>query len=402
VVGGTATVLMLATGSLVYGLTVVFDPIQAELGASTLLVSLGFGLRSEVGGLAAPLVGSALDRVGPTPVVRTGVVLASSGCLLLSFTTSFWHFVPAMLLIAVGTTASGGQVGNYAAASWFRVRRARAMSLMTLGGAAGGLFALLMGVGVDSIGWRSTLRLLAVVILVGGLGLSRFVRARPAGHPEPIDGFQLPGEGDKRSSDWEIPWAVALRSRAFKMLIGFNLGVDFSRLAYLTHLANFVVTDLGATAVVGGGVVTASTISSVPGRLLSGFFADRLPLRFVAAATMAPFLVGIALLAFATEPWHAFVAASFGGIGFGASVPVRPALYVSYFGLRAFGKIMGIGRLASTTGGFLGSALVGLLVDRSGGDYTIGWLVTLGVCAVAMPVALLATPPVDLQRRYAL
>ena len=115
---------------------------------------------------------------------------------------------------------------------------------------------------------------------------------------------------------------------------------------------------------------------------------------------MAPFVVGTALLALATEPWHAYVAAVFGGIGFGASVPVRPAMYVEFFGLAAFGRVMGLGRLASTTGGFFGGALVGLLIDRADGSYSGAWALVSFVALLSMPLVLLVRPPTALQERY--
>ncbi|MFT5530088.1 MAG: sugar phosphate permease [Candidatus Poriferisodalaceae bacterium] len=400
VVGGSASVLLLATGSLVYGLGVVFEPIKTELALSTFTVSILFSLRSEVGGIAAPFVGMALDRVGPQSVVRVGVTISAAGCLLLSFATGLWVFVPAMLLIAVGQTAGGGQVGNHAVASWFRRRRGRAMSAMTLGGAAGGLVAVVVGVGVNSIGWRATLRILAVVILIGGHLLARFVRSRPLDHHQPIDGYRFEGENPTTSSDWDIPFGEAVRSKAFRLLLMYNIVTDFSRLAYLTHLANFVASDLGGSASMAGVVVGVSGVASIPGRLGSGYFADRMPVRVVAAATMVPFIGGVALLSVATEPWHAVVAAVLGGIGFGASVPVRPALYVNYFGMSIFGRIMGTGRLLSTTGGAAGGAIVGLMVDRNDGSYSAAWLVALAVGALSIPLALLAKPPTELHERY--
>ena len=144
----SAAVVFFAVSSVVYGLGVIFEPLRNELGWSTLVVSIGFSLRSEVGGVAAPFVGAALDRYGVLPVVRLGIGTSAVGVLLLSYAHSHWVFFTAVTLLAVGTTAAGGQVGHFATASWFRARRARAMSLMTLGGALGGVFSFLMALGV--------------------------------------------------------------------------------------------------------------------------------------------------------------------------------------------------------------------------------------------------------------
>ena len=397
----SAAVTLVAVGSVVYGFGAIFEPLRNELGWSAFVVSLGFALRSEVGGIAAPLVGMALDTVGPRTVVRAGVLASSLGVLLLSFTQELWQFFPAVALIAVGSTASGGQVGHHAVASWFRVRRARAMSFMTLGGAMGGFFSVIVAVGVDRIGWRATLRVLAVGIVVLGLLVSRWVRARPAQHPQPIDGIELAdGEVPRAAVEWNVPYRDAIRSAAFRRIVAFNVGADFARLAYLTHLVAFVERDLGARPVAAGAALTVSTVASFVGRLGAGHLADRFPVQLVSGTTMLPFACGTTLLALASEPWHAYVAAVLGGIGFGASVPVRPAMYVEFFGLTAFGRVMGLGRLASTTGGFFGGSLVGLLVDRYDGSYAAAWVVVTVVCLASVPAVLLARPPRDLQERH--
>ena len=396
----SATVTAVAVGSVAYGLGAIFEPIRTELGWSTLFVSLGFGLRSEVGGLAAPLVGSALDSVGPRRVARAGVLVSTAGILSLSYVQTRWQFLPAMALIAIGSTAAGGQVGHHAVATWFKARRGRAMSLMTLGGAAGGLSSVLVATGVESVGWRVPLRWMALAMLVFGLALTRWIRARPVHHPQPIDGVELASGSPTRAVEWNVPYREAIRSSAFARILSFNLAADFGRLAYLTHLVAFVDRDLGSAGVAAGVTLTVSTLASAPGRVASGFLIDRYPVRRVAAVTMAPFAVGTLLLALSTEPWHAYGAAVLGGIGFGASIPVRPAMYVEYFGLASFGRIMGMGRLASTTAGFLGGVSVGWIVDRADGSYTIGWLVVTAVVLASIPLMLAARPPDDLQAQF--
>ncbi|MFQ3315672.1 MAG: MFS family permease [Candidatus Poriferisodalaceae bacterium] len=397
----SAAVVFFAVGSVVYGLGVIFEPLRNELGWSTLVVSIGFSLRSEVGGVAAPFVGAALDRYGVLPVVRLGIGTSAIGVLLLSYARSHWVFFTAVTLLALGTTAAGGQVGHFATASWFRARRARAMSLMTLGGALGGIFSFLMALGVEAVGWRNTLRGLALVILLFGFPLSRRIRSRPEGHHQPLDGILVcdtKQKTDKR--EWNIPYRRAIRSSSFKYLVCWNLFIDFGRLAYLTHLVAFIDRDLGAAPIMAGLSLTISTGSSLIGRLAAGHFADRCAMNVVSAFTTIPFVAGVVILALAVDPWHAYVGAVFGGIGFGASIPVRPAMYVDYFGMQAFGRIMGAGRFVSTTGGFLGATMLGLTVDLNDGSYSMGWWIVAILVVVSIPLILMAKPPVELQKEF--
>ena len=83
--------------------------------------------------------------------------------------------------IAVGTSASGGQVGLVAIATWFETRRARAMSIMTVGGGVAGTLVVGVAALVEALGWRGALRALAgLIVVLGGLAALN-VRSRPPG-----------------------------------------------------------------------------------------------------------------------------------------------------------------------------------------------------------------------------
>jgi len=55
--------------------------------------------------------------------------------------------------------------------------------------------------------------------------------------------------------------------------------------------------------------------------------------------------------------------------------------------------------LAQTTGGAVGPWVVGVLVDRTG-TYDLGWWISAGVVALAIPFVLLAAPPAALAERF--
>src|SRR5690606_25214572 len=115
-----------------------------EFGWSVASTSLAFSLRSEVGGVAAPFIGVLIDRLGASKVILGGIVVSAIGVLLMSYIQELWHFYFAMIVIAFGSSAAGGQVGLAAIATWFETRRAAAMSIMTLGGGLGGLLVVVI------------------------------------------------------------------------------------------------------------------------------------------------------------------------------------------------------------------------------------------------------------------
>jgi len=401
VVWSVALIVTMVGAAFFYGFGLMFTPIVDEFGWSNAAVSFAFSLRTEAGGLAAPLVGVGIDRIGPKRVLLAGVVTMALGVFAMSFMQTLWQFYGAMVIIAVGTSSAGGQVGLAATATWFERRRGRAMSVMTLGGGIAGTLVIGVAWLVDLAGWRGALRIIGIVVLLVGLPIGLNVRNRPAGHPQPMDGapgVEAPGDGDRRRFEWGIPPRRALRTRAFVLLAIGTAGMGFGTTALVVHQVPFLESK-GISSGVAGSTVAVFTLTSVIGRLGFGYLADRFDKRLVLATSLALTAIGLPLLALVEELWQAILVLMIIAPGFGGSIPVRPALVADQFGTRYFGTMNGFLVLVMTVGSFFGPLVVGRIVDVTD-EYTLGWLAAAGVVALAVPAVLLARRPAALIERY--
>ncbi|MQA00493.1 MAG: MFS transporter [Dehalococcoidia bacterium] len=405
VVGASAFVVLLIASVFFYGFGTIFNEVIDEFGWSVAATSLAFSLRSEVGGIAAPFVGMVIDRFGPGRVLLIGILVAVAGVLMLSYIQNLWQFYAAMLVIAVGSSSAGGQVGLTAIATWFRARRARAMSVMTLGGGIGGLLVVAVATLVDVYGWRWALRLLALAMLTLGMLAALQVRARPRGHHQPMDGLQRADwragddDADAEAWDWGVPVKQVLTSPPF-LLLSLSLVLNnFGTTAVVVHQIPYLERSMGLSKAAAGATVAVFTLTSIVGRLGFGFLADRYSKRVMLGVSMALTAAGLLLLAFATSVWMAMAAIVLIAPGFGGTIPVRPAMLADYYGTKSFGTLNGIMALVMTTGGAIGPWVIGLIVDATG-EYTIGWYVSAAVVAVGVPVVLAATTPSRLIERY--
>src|SRR5690606_913200 len=136
-----------------------------------------FSMRNELGGVAAPFVGTLIDRFGARRVIVGGMLISAVGVLAMSMIQSLWQFYAAILITAIGTSAAGGAVGFAAIATWFERRRSTAMSLMAVGGGLGGLLVLFVAMAIEEFGWRSALRLFALLMVVPGALIAANVRS---------------------------------------------------------------------------------------------------------------------------------------------------------------------------------------------------------------------------------
>ncbi len=398
VVGSSAFTVLLIAASFFYGFGTIFNEVIDEFGWSVAATSLAFSLRSEVGGLAAPVVGGLVDRFGAQVIIMAGIVVSTSGVLAMSFIQEIWHFYAAMILIALGTSAAGGHVGLVAIATWFEARRAQAMSVMTVGGGLGGLLVVLIAWLVEQTGWRDALRILAFVMITVGSLVAVNIRSRPERHHQPMDGalhLDALGAEVPPVPRWGIPWRRVLRTPSFALMALGMVTLSFGTTAVVVHQIPYLEREVGLSKAVAGSSVAVFTLTSIIGRLGIGFLADRYQKRYMLAAATALVVLGFPFLLLADSYAMALVGIVLIAPGFGGSIPVRPSLMADYYGTRYFGTINGIGALVMTTGGAIGPWVVGWLVDRTG-SYDLGWVVAAGVTASAIPLFLLARPPLAL------
>ena len=402
VVGASAVLYLLVGASLTYGFGAIFNEVIDEFAWSVAATALAFSLRAEVGGIAAPLVGAILDRTGAQKVIVAGVIVSVTGIMLMSLIQNLWQFYAAMLVISVGVSAAGSQVGLAATATWFERRRARAMAIMTVGGGFGGLLAVILAALVEEYGWRQALRILAVFMLVAGVAISTLTRSRPDDHPQPMDGVAQAGVEPAASAAQGEPLPhiersgmstkAAIRSRPFVLLTFAMIAYTFATNSVIVHQLPYLESAIGVSKSVAGSTVLAFTLTSILGRLGLGFLADRYPKRAVASAAAVLVAVGLLVLATASTFTIAIIGVMIVAPGYGAMMPVRPALFADYFGTRHFGAINGTATLIAHTGGALGPWVVGLVVDASGG-YAAGWYLSAAVALIAVPLFLNARPP---------
>jgi MFS family permease len=405
VVGASGVIVLVVAATFFYGFGTIYNEVRDEFGWRNSDTALAFSLRNEVGGIGAIFVGIAIDRAGPRNILYVGISVAAAGVLAMSFMQELWHFYLVMIVVALGSSAAGGQVGLTAIATWFEERRAFAMSLMTLGGGLGGVFVVLIGLLVEAAGWRWALRVLAGVMLIVGLLVGSNVRARPPRHPQPLDGRRRDplGAADdeiEEAEQWGVPVRAAITSRAFLLLSLAMLGSSFGFVALVVHQIPYLETELGLSKALASSTVAVFTLSSIFGRVGFGYLADRYPKRLMMAVAVAMLAAGLLVLAAAPNVWVAILGIAIAAPGFGGTIPLRPSMAADYFGTRYFGTINGTMQFLSTTGGAAGPWVVGRIVDVNG-DYTLGWVIAAAVvAAVGIPAALAATTPTKLVERH--
>ena len=393
VVFASAAIVFLTGGTFFYGFGALFNPIVDEFGWSRAATSFAFSLRSEVGGIAAPIVGFLVDRVGARRLMVGGVLTVALGFVLLSQVQTLWAFYGSVVVIAIGMSAAAGPVGMVAIAHWFRRRRGRALAFMTMGAGTSGVMVIVLAWLISTFDWRNALLIVAALQLAVCVPLALSVRNRPEEIGLLPDG-DLPDDPAEegaapppRIGDEGMTVRQSLASSAFwRLAIAVALG-NVGSMAIIVHQIPFFTNSIGLSDGLAAASVTAMTLMSLAGRFGFGYVADLVDKRFVMAGAYA--LLALAVLLFATiyQPWQILLVLPLFSLGFGGIIPVRPAFQAEVFGMRNFGAIQGLVFTVATLGGLIGPVFAGWMYDQTE-SYRLSFVLLAAVGFLAAPMIL--------------
>jgi sugar phosphate permease len=281
-----------------------------EMGWSKTTLSGAAALQSVEAAIIGPVLGWVMDRVGPQKMIRWGMVLFAAGLLLLSQVDSVATFYVSALLMAVGASLGGYFPLSVALVQWFEKFRARALSIMSLGLAMGGLVVPLMAWSIQQWGWRATAAGSGVLVLLTGLPMANIIRRRPEDHGEHVDGIDPAKLRRRRRFGPRSPCTppvadrihrgASLRTRAFWMLaIGHGLAllvVSAVNVHAITHMKE----GLGYSFTTASWVILIMTFGQLAGVLMGATMGDWFEKRKVAALCMLAHGIGMLCLTYAT------------------------------------------------------------------------------------------------------
>ncbi|HEY31690.1 MAG TPA: MFS transporter [Dehalococcoidia bacterium] len=401
---------VLAGGTFVYGLSVFFNPIRNTFGWGAAVTSVAFTLGRLESGLLEAVAGLLVDKVGPRKLMLCGWSVVGLGFLMMSNVNSLWLFYGSFLVMAVGMSFSAFIVIFATIANWFEKKRSRAMTVVVTGYGLSGTLVPLVATTVDAFGWRETLAAMAISIWVISLPLSSLMRHKPGQYgylpdgagPEAVGGpvelsqSSSPDEtrrGDSALAVVDFTLKEAAKTRTFWLLAAVSFFQFFAVSAVMVHTIPFLE-SIEVSSKMAATVVTGITISSLIGRLGFGFIGDFANKRHLMAIGLTLQTIGIFIF-FLVDSDRVWVIIPFlltYAPGFGAMMPLRPALQADYFGTKSFGAIMGITTLVAMVGGLASPVVAGWVFDVTG-SYHTAWLLCALVSLPAVPCMLLAKAP---------
>ena len=191
---------------------------------------------------------------------------------------------------------------------------------------------------------------------------------------------------------------LSSRSAFWLLLVG--SAASIGSIAAVNFLMKFVYEEQGFTDQVARDQVWADAsftylMSSIAGRLMAGWLADKLPRKYVMLATYAIVAMAIPLLFLVTpeQPNMVYLFAVVFGFAMGADYMLIPLMAADQFGLASLGKAMSAILPSDTVMQFWTPRLIAELAARLSGYAQALWAVFALAAAGAVAIALLPKNP---------
>jgi MFS family permease len=291
-------------------------------------------------------------------VLALGVMVTLAlACLAMAAVPNWIALI--FVIYALRLTGQGmmSQLGSVAMVRWFEATRGKALSLASMGFAAGQAILPVIFVALfASIHWRSLWVLAAALVLLTIPVILMLLRQERT--PQSMaDEAQIAGMDGHHWSR-----AAMLRSGLFLLMIPMVVGPSawgtalFFQQVHLVEVKGWELVGFVA-------LMPIYTLAAVVSTFVSGWAIDRFGVSRVVPVQMLPFALSFAVLAFAQTLWMAGVGLIIFGVGQGLQSTAPAAFWAEYFGTRHLGAIKAVAAALMVFGSAIGPGVTGALID---------------------------------------
>ena len=326
VVGKTAAVHS------VFGLFLV--PLSQSFGWPRASISMVLGIMALTGAIVYPLAGRWADRHGARKMLILGNLAFGTAIMALSFTNgSLALFYGTFFLVSLAGSIASTPIYSKVVADWFSEGRGTALGISAGVGSGVGSVAIPVAAAlvVSAYGWRAGyVAVGAIVLVVGFPALWLWLRDAPR---DAVRAGEVAGDG--------LSLGEAARQRSFWLILVAIASGAGCTTAIFSHVVP-IVGEHGFGVATGTAVVSIFALVGSGWQIATGRLLDRIDNPRIVIPMYAMAIGGLALLEFGGSTAALMLGGVLLGIGLGAQYGALPFFIARYFGLRAFGAIIGV------------------------------------------------------------
>jgi MFS family permease len=374
--------LFFTVGIVYYGFPVFYPSLVDSLGFTRAQVTQGFLYGFVVVGLALGfLAGVLIDRLGPRRVILVGIGFVGLSLVLMGRMTQLWQYYVLCMTEVIGYVLAGPIPNQVLIANWFRAKRGRAMGYAYLGlGLGGAISPLWIGWLIESFGWRRAFEVVGAAILLVLFPVAIWVtRSTPQELGLNPDGATGPNAEAVVADTASANVRAAVRSPNFWLILAGTTLTIGAIGAVSQHIILFLKDHQFSTAQATR-LASSVLLSSLAGRVIVGYFADRYTKKNVMAVFYLVLGLSIPLLFLAPSRVALWGFALVFGFAMGADYMLIPLVTAECFGLAALGKLLALIIMGYSLGQWFAPWLAGRIFDTYH-SYDLAWMImaTAGV-----------------------
>ena len=394
VVGVSALSIGAVLGTVQFTFGFFIEPLEEEFGWTRTQVNVALSI-GVVTGFLSPIVGNLMDRIGAKWTMAGSVLLVAIGFLLRSIMTELWQFYLFSAIIFAGTPGATMLPAGRLVLTWFPKTRGRMMGIVTSGNNIGSGIAVPVIAGlIGLVGWRWTWGVMGIVLI--GLAMLIILAIRDTAD-------DVRKERNKRWAPSEsavdsngglkegLTASAAMRTSGFWFIVVGMTLQQFVRTGVVSQMVPHLE-QVGFTRAVAATMMIVLAFFAGSSKLIFGRLSESITARISFIVIMILQGIGLSILLISGGSLITWGAIVVFGLGMGGVGALTPLVIFDMFGLKQFGSIMGLTRMAITIPVFFGPILAGLIFD-SRGNYELMFVITIALLVVSIGSFALARVP---------
>ncbi|WP_373028377.1 MFS transporter [Sulfitobacter sp.] len=285
------------------------------------------------------------------------MIALATACLAMATVPNWIALI--FVIYALRLTGQGmmSQLGSVAMVRWFEATRGKALSLSSMGFAAGQAILPVVFVALfASFHWRSLWMLAAALVLITMPVMLMLLRQERT--PQSM------AETTQRTGMDGLHWTrmQMMRHGLFWLMIPMIIGPAawgtalFFQQVHLTEVKGWTLVSFVA-------LMPLYTVTSVISTFVSGWAVDRFGVNRVTPVQMLPFALSFAVLAYADTIVMAGVGLMIFGVGQGMQATATSVFWAEFYGTRYIGSIKAVAAALMVFGSAIGPGVTGLFID---------------------------------------
>jgi MFS family permease len=366
------------SAALMHSYPVFFVAYLGEFGWSRAETSVAYSVSLLLTGVSAPLIGALVDRLGPRVLVLLGSLLLAAGLAASAQASALWHVIVLYgVVMTVGSNCLGLLVSTPLISRRFVDKRGLVLSIVqSANGFGRAAAAPLVQVLISTLGWRRSYLVLAAVMAVFIVPLTRFFRDDSRRTDAVVGHAADPSRAFAAAGDWTL--REAMSTPHFWLLFFVYLFTGLGSFFVSLHQLAFAV-DMGFDALHAASVLGTGSFLAVAGTIFTGTISDYVGREVSAIVAYVISIVGVIAALFisnADQTWLLWIHACFFGLTWGARGPLITAKTADLFQGRHLGAILGVISIGTGIGAAVGAWASGLIFDLSG-SYRLAFVLSI-------------------------